>query len=87
MNRASRAVAEERERLAMEQQADIWKLKAKRMLGKTFRALVVAPGVARMESQAPDVDGVVHVEADCVGEFVDVRLTKARGFDFVGALA
>ena len=83
-NRASRAVAEERERLVMEQQAKIWKLKAKRMLGQTFRALVVAPGVARMESQAPDVDGVTYVDSEAVGEFVDVRLTKVKGFDFKG---
>ena len=77
-------VARERERLVMAQQAKIWKLKAKRMLGQTYRALVVAPGVARMESQAPDVDGVTYVDSDAVGEFVDVRLTKVKGFDFEG---
>ena len=92
--RPARRVAEERERLVMEQQAKIWKLKAKRMLGRTYRALVVAPGVARMASQAPDVDGVVRLaEAQAssgsarqpaVGEFVMVRLVKARGFDFEG---
>ena len=90
--RPSRAVAEARERLVLEQQARIWKLKAKKLVGRTFRALVVAPGVARMASQAPDVDGVTYLtgngergmENDApVGEFVDVRLTKARGFDFV----
>ena len=90
--RPSRAVAEARERLVLEQQARIWKLKAKKLVGRTFRALVVAPGVARMASQAPDVDGVTYLtgngergmENDApVGEFVDVRLTKSRGFDFV----
>jgi ribosomal protein S12 methylthiotransferase len=81
--RPSRKVAEERERLVMEQAAACWKVKAKRMLGETFRALVVAPGVARMESQAPDVDGVVFVPDDApVGEFMDVRLVKSVGFDF-----
>ena len=79
-------VAEERERLVMEQQSRIWKLKAKRMLGAEFVALVVAPGVARMESQAPDVDGVVYVDCDEVGEFVKVRLEKVKGFDFVGVV-
>ena len=83
----SRAVAEERERLVMEQQAKIWALKAKRMLGKTYEALVVAPGVARMASQAPDVDGVVYVDTDRVGAFVKVRLTKVKGFDFKGECA
>ena len=85
--RPRREVAEERERLVMAQQAKIWKLKAKRMLGRTFRALVVAPGVARMASQAPDVDGVTYVDCNKVGEFVDVRLEKAKGFDFIGVVA
>ena len=80
-------VAREREKLVMAQQAKIWKLKAKRLLGQTYRALVVAPGVARMASQAPDVDGVTYVDSDAVGEFVDVRLTKVKGFDFMGELA
>ena len=82
--RPARAVAEERERLVMEQQAKIWAAKAKRLLGSVRRALVVAPGVARLESQAPDVDGVTFVDCDEVGAFVDVRLVKARGFDFEG---
>ena len=83
--RPSRKVAEERERLVMEQAAALWKVKSARMLGGVHRALVVAPGVARMESQAPDVDGVVFVSGDApVGEFIDVRLRKSRGFDFEG---
>ena len=91
--RPSRAVAEARERLVREQQAHIWKLKAKKLVGQTFRALVVAPGVARMASQAPDVDGVTYLTGNGergmengapVGEFVNVRLTKVRGFDFAG---
>ena len=86
--RPSRKVAEEREKLVMDQAAALWKVKAKRMLGQTFRALVVAPGVARMESQAPDVDGVVYLDSDLpVGEFADVRLVEARGFDFEGVVA
>ena len=92
--RPRRAVAEERERLVMEQQERIWKLKAKRMIGQEFVALVVAPGVARMESQAPDVDGVVYLreegrgkrEEGLVGEFVKVRLVKVKGFDFIGVV-
>ena len=82
--RPRRAVAEARERLVMEQQKRIWTLKARRMIGQEFVALVVAPGVARMESQAPDVDGVVYVDCDEVGEFVKVRLERAKGFDFIG---
>ena len=93
--RPSRAVAEAREKRVMAEQAKIWRHKAKRMVGQTFRALVVAPGVARLESQAPDVDGVTYFDAPsgarrvadaAVGAFVDVRLTKVRGFDFEGVL-
>ena len=87
--RPSRAVAEDRERRVLAQQAAIWRQKAKRMVGGTFRALVVAPGVARMASQAPDVDGVTFLPEGTdvpVGEFVDVRLTRARGFDFEAEL-
>ena len=80
--RPSRKVAEERERAVMGQAQALWSVKSKRMLGGEYRALVVAPGVARMESQAPDVDGVVYVDSDSVGEFVTVRLKKVRGFDF-----
>jgi len=95
--RPSAAVARERERLVMAQQEKIWKLKARRMIGSTQKALVVAPGVARMASQAPDVDGVVRIRdegrgmrdegrgmRELVGEFVDVKLTKVKGFDFEG---
>ena len=82
--RPRRVIAEAREREVMEQQRKIWKLQAKRRLGKVYPALVVAPGVARLESQAPEVDGVTFVDSDAVGEFVKVKLIKVRGFDFVG---
>ena len=82
--RPPRSVAEAREREVMAQAAALWKVKAKRLLGQTFRALVVAPGVARMASQAPDVDGVTFVDERLpVGEFAEVTLRKVRGFDFI----
>ncbi len=87
--KVKREVAEARERLVMKQQEEIWKLKSARMLGKAFRALVVARGVARMESQAPDVDGVVFLTGRNgsfaqVGDFVKVQLMEVEGFDFIG---
>jgi len=86
-SRPSRAVAEAREKLVMDDALELWKVRSKRMVGQTFRALVVAPGIARMESQAPDVDGVVELRGDAeVGEFVEVRLARVRGFDFVGEI-
>lgn len=86
--RPSRAVALAREKAVMDQQAQIWRHKSRRMLGNVYEALVVAPGVARMESQAPDVDGVTWLDgADApVGEFVNVRLDRAIGFDFAATV-
>ena len=81
-------VAERRALKVMAVQKTIWAKKAKAMLGKEFTALVVAPGVARLESQAPDVDGVVRLAGNGaqapVGSFVPVRLTAVRGYDFIG---
>jgi len=82
--RPSRRVAEERMERVMAQQKAVWAGIAKSMLGRTYRALVVAPGVARLESQAPDVDGIVRVDRGEVGEFVVVRLARRIGFDFAG---
>ena len=81
--RPSLAVAERRAREVMALQKRIWSAKARKYVGQTFRALVVAPGVARLASQAPDVDGVVHLRrAAETGTFVDVTVGKVRGFDF-----
>ena len=81
-------VAERRALKVMAVQKKIWAKKAKAMLGKEFPALVVAPGTARLESQAPDVDGVVRLARNgtqaSVGAFVTVRLTAVRGYDFIG---
>lgn len=88
--RPSRAVAEAREMAVMNEAAALWRVKARRMIGEVHEALVVAPGVARMASQAPDVDGVVYIvdtpkgRRAKVGDFVDVKLLKVSGFDFDG---
>ena len=84
--RPSRATAEKREREVMDLAAKIWAVKSGNMIGSVRKALVVAPGVARMASQAPDVDGVVRIKGGEVGEFVKVKLAKAKDFDFIGCL-
>ena len=84
--RPSRATAEKREREVMDLAAKIWAVKSGNMIGSVREALVVAPGVARMASQAPDVDGVVRIKGGEVGEFVKVKLAKAKDFDFIGCL-
>ena len=81
--RPSLAVAERRACEVMALQRRIWAAKARKHVGQAFRALVVAPGIARLASQAPDVDGVVHLRrAADVGTFIDVTIGKVRGFDF-----
>lgn len=77
--------AQKREKDVMAAQRKVWNAKAKTFVGKVFPALVVEPGVARLESQAPDVDGVTYLTTEePVGTFVDVKIVKVRGFDFVG---
>ena len=85
--RPSRKTAEERAEIVANQWYELRKVKSERMLGEVYRALVVAPGIARMESQAPDVDGVVYVPQEApVGEFVNIRIASVEGFDFVAEL-
>ncbi len=53
-------------------------------IGKTIRVLVEAPGVARTEWDAPDIDGSVSVPEDLpVGQFADVRIIDAVAYDLV----
>lgn len=86
--RPSRKTAEEREKTIMDDAAKLWKTKSRLLLGREFKALVVAPGVARMESQAPDVDGVVYLidspaaRRAAPGDFTRLKLLRAQGFDF-----
>lgn len=85
--RPSRKIAEEREKIIMADAAELWNIRSRAMLGSVYEALVVAPGVARMASQAPDVDGVVYFDGEAdVGSFVKVRLDSAEDFDFGGSL-
>ncbi len=80
-------VAARRARAVMSAQRRIWAGKAKSHIGKTFPALVVSPGVARLESQAPDVDGVVRFGGQAeVGSFAKIRIVKSEGYDFAGEL-
>lgn len=87
--RPSRSKATQREKAVMDQQAKIWKVKAKRMIGTCHQALVIGDGVARMPSQAPDVDGVTYLALPedapipAIGEFINVRILKVKGFDFI----
>ena len=86
-------VAERRRQEVMRVQKGIWRAKARKLVGSTLPALVVAPGVARLESQAPDVDGVTFLgetkgcAAPAVGTVLNVRLTAVKEYDFEGVPA
>ena len=52
------------------------------LVGERLEVLVDEPGVARSHREAPDIDGVVHVDdALAVGEFHKVVVTGAAGPD------
>lgn len=88
-NRPSKRIAEERMAQVMALQKKIWRKKALGMKGKVFKALVTENGVARMESQAPEVDGVVFIPPDAArpGSFANIRITGVKSYDFNGELA
>jgi len=53
-------------------------------VGRKLRVLVDAPGQARGEMDAPEVDGTVFIPADLpVGEFAEVTVREWRGYDLV----
>jgi len=52
--------------------------------GRKLRVLVEAPGIARSEADAPDVDARVFVPEHLpIGEFADVTVTDSRDYDLV----
>ncbi len=56
------------------------------LIGSTISVLVDAPGVGRGHREAPEIDGVVHLDpALGVGEFVDVDIVDALGPDLVAS--
>jgi ribosomal protein S12 methylthiotransferase len=64
------------QRIALEQAAAA--------VGRPIRVLVETPGVGRSEGDAPDVDARVYVPAHLpVGQFAELRVTGARGYDLV----
>jgi ribosomal protein S12 methylthiotransferase len=74
-SRWKKAMALQR-RIALEQ--------ATAMVGKKIRVLVEAPGIARTEADAPEVDARVYVPKGLpVGEFADVRIVAANEYDLV----
>lgn len=88
----SKAVRERRCDEIMRLQSEISLEKNRGLIGNRFRALIddVDGGIAiaRLSSQAPEIDGVVFIEGGPVqrGEFVRVRITEAFDYDLKGEL-
>ena len=58
-----------------------------RFVGKTLKVLVDGEGTGRSEYDAPEVDGCVHFSGapeTRPGQFVDVKITAASGYDLEG---
>ncbi len=75
----------------MEAQSAISLRKNEALLGKTLRSIVDEVedvAIARLYSQAPEIDGVVFIETRDVmkGEFVNVRITGAYDYDLKGVV-
>lgn len=86
-----------RNRLLAEQ-AKISLKKNKRLIGSRCKMLVEGPSQeselllqGRLESQAPEIDGVVLINDSCVddiqpGDFKTVQITEAHEYDLVGSI-
>ena len=83
----------------MKLQSRISKKKHKQMIGETFRVLFEGESKesdllwqARMETQAPDIDGCVLINdvpdgvLPAVGEFVNVKITGGYEYDLIGRI-
>ena len=87
-------VQEERYQRFMELAGEISAERLQRRVGKPMRVLVdsVADGVAiaRSEGDAPEIDGVVHIEAAGMlkaGDWADVVITSADDYDLHATLS
>ena len=76
------------ERLAelRELQDDITAIRRDALIGQSLSVLVDTVGVGRSHREAPEIDGVVHLDERLVpGEIVEVDIVDALGPDLVAA--
>jgi ribosomal protein S12 methylthiotransferase len=77
-------VKEARWHRVMKLQKEIAAEVSQRFVGRTLRALVEEPGVARGEADAPDIDGRIYLPLTVpVGQFADVRITGHEDYDLL----
>jgi ribosomal protein S12 methylthiotransferase len=78
-------VKQRRYKMAMQLQQRIAKEIGREQVGKTLRAVVDQPLVARAAADAPDIDGRILLKKPApVGEFVNVRITGTQVYDLIG---
>jgi ribosomal protein S12 methylthiotransferase len=78
-------VKQRRYNRAMELQQRIAREISDAQIGRTVRALVDQPKVARGHADAPDIDGRILLTRPApVGQFVNLRITGAQVYDLVG---
>ena len=81
----SAKVKQQRYKRAMKLQQRIAKEISDAQIGRTLRALVDKPDVARAAADAPDIDGrILLTQPAPVGEFIDVRITGTQVYDLIG---
>jgi ribosomal protein S12 methylthiotransferase len=87
-------VMAERERIFMETQAEISRLRLQAKVGSRRQVLVDAVGdeyaVGRSHADAPEIDGLVYVldgQDLCPGDMVEVEISAADEYDLSGYIA
>lgn len=84
-NQIKTATRQARYRKAMKLQQRIAREISESMIGRTIRAVVDEPLVARSEADAPDVDARILLTSPAeVGAFVNVKVTGTQVYDLVG---
>ena len=79
-------LALERLRECAELQDGITAARRDGLVGQRRQVLVDAPGVGRTIHEAPEIDGIVHLQLDTVaGELIDVEIVAAEGPDLHAA--
>jgi ribosomal protein S12 methylthiotransferase len=97
-HKVSQKRSEDRRRILMEQQAEIATRKNRALVGCEFPVLIEGPSheselllQGRLESQAPEIDGVCLINDSrageiMAGEFRTIRITRALEHDLLGTI-
>ncbi|TFE70654.1 30S ribosomal protein S12 methylthiotransferase RimO [Methylacidiphilum caldifontis] len=78
------AIKKRRAKKIMELQKQIVEEKNKGLVGRSLKVLVDAPGLARTEWDAPDIDCLVHVPYSLpAGHFAEVKIIGFKEYDLI----